>query len=142
MHKRIVQRCIYIASQYHRYNQVIQDTLLKSSNPHSTHNFVVLFVCVLMDALPGIVDGARKTSQSGSWVICARALGRSRRFPLLPMLEATTSTASRDQCINAVTSIAHHGVTGSSAVGTAQQLSGSNLRLGLPDSHSHSHFLF
>ena len=62
-----------------------------------------------MDALPGIVDGARKRSQAGSGPM----------FSSLPMLEATTS---RDQCMSAVTSIVHHGVKGSSAVGTAQQI--------------------
>ena len=40
---------------------------LTSSNPHRTQNFVVLYLYVLMHALPGIVDGARKSSQTGSW---------------------------------------------------------------------------
>ena len=71
---------------------------LKSSNAHSTQNFVVSFVYVLMDALPGIVDGARKISQSGRWLRDG-AWERSCRFASLPMLEATTS---RNQCITAV----------------------------------------
>ena len=71
---------------------------LKSSNAHSTQNFVVSFVYVLMDALPGIVDGARKISQGGRWILVG-ARGRNRRFSLLPMLETTTS---RDQCIGAL----------------------------------------
>ena len=60
---------------------------LKSSNPH---DFVVLFVYVFMHALPGIVDGARKTSQSGRWVRVGARETRCR-FSALPMLEATTS---------------------------------------------------
>ena len=55
---------------------------LKSDNPHRTQNFVVVYVYVLMHALPGIVDGARKSSQGGSWIWVGASL---------PMLEATTS---------------------------------------------------
>ena len=84
---------------------------MKSSNPHTTHNFVVLYVYVLMHALPGIVDGARKKSQGGRWIWVGASL---------PMLEATTS---RDQCMSDVTySIAHHGVRASSTIGTAQRI--------------------
>ena len=64
---------------------------LKSSNPHSTQNFVVLYVYVLMHALPGIVDGARKNSQGGSWIWVGASL---------PMLEATASITSREQCMS------------------------------------------
>ena len=77
-----------------------------------------------MDALPEIVDGARKISQGGSSLICVCAVGRSRRFSSLPMLEATIS---RNQCMSAVTSAVHHSGRGSSAVGAAQQISGFNL---------------
>ena len=90
---------------------------LKSSKPN---NFVVLFVYDPMHSLPGIVDGATKTSQVGSWVR-AGAWERSRGFSSLPMLEATTS---RDQCISVAASVVHHDVTGGSAVGTAKQISG------------------
>ena len=45
-----------------------------------------------MHALPGIVDGARKTSQGGSW---------RRVDAALPILEATTS---REQYMSAVSS--------------------------------------
>ena len=45
-----------------------------------------------MHALPGIVDGARKTSQGGTEV-----KGGSGRFSSLHMLEATSS---RDQRMN------------------------------------------
>ena len=81
------------------------------------HNSVVLFADVLMHSLPGIVDGARKTSQAGRWVR-AGARGGSRRYSSLPMLEATTS---RDQGITCsatcITNAVHHGVRGSIAVG-------------------------
>ena len=89
-----------------------------SSNPHSTHNFVVLFVYVFMHALPGIVDGARKTSQGGKWVR-GGARGRSRRLSPLHMLEAIMS---RNQYMGVVTSAVHDSGRGSSAVGTAQQI--------------------
>ena len=59
-------------------------------------NLVISFVYVLMDALPEIVDGARKVSQGGKWVL-AVAQGRINRFTSLPMLEATIS---RDQCMS------------------------------------------
>ena len=86
------------AVMYHRYNQIIQDKKkLKSTNPHSMQDFVVLFVYVLMHSLPGIVDGARKTSQVSKWVR-AGARGRRHGFSSLPMVEATASS-SRDQCI-------------------------------------------
>ena len=68
-----------------------------------------------MHALPGIVDGARKNSQGGSWIWVGTSL---------PMLEATTS---RDQCMSAV-SIVHHGVRASSAVDRAQRISRFNPR--------------
>ena len=93
---------------------------LKSSNTHSTQNFVVLYVYVLMHALPGIVDGARNTSQVGTRVEDG-ARERSGRFSSFPMLEATSS---RDQRMSAGTSAMHHGVSGSSAVATTQQTSG------------------
>ena len=48
----------------------------------------LFYLFMYMHALPGIVDGARKTLQVEK--------GRSGRFSSLPMLEATTS---RDQCI-------------------------------------------
>ena len=35
MHKRIIQRCVYIASQYHRYNQVIQETQILRAATHT-----------------------------------------------------------------------------------------------------------
>ena len=57
-----------------------------------------------MHALPGIVDGARKTSQVGSWVR-DRARGRGCRFSSLPMLETTTT--SRDQCIIECCNLCH-----------------------------------
>ena len=63
----------------------------------------ILYGFVLVHALPGIVDGARKSSQGGSW-----GCGRDSS---LPVLEATTS---RDQHMSAVTSVVY------SAVGTAQ----------------------
>ena len=86
--------CLYAAtSQYYRDNQAIEDG--HSSNPHSTQNDVVQRFHVLMNSLPGIVDGARKTSQVGRLVRGA-APGRRRRISSLPMLEATSS---RDQCI-------------------------------------------
>ena len=66
---------------------------LNSSNSHSTQSFVVIYVYVLMHALPGIVDGARKTSQGGSWIWVGASL---------PMFEATTSR--EQQCMSAVTS--------------------------------------
>ena len=65
---------------------------LKSNNPHSTQNLVVSYVNFLMHALPGIVDGARKTSQGGSWIWVGASL---------PMPEAITS---REQFMSAVTS--------------------------------------
>ena len=75
-----------------------------------------------MHALPGIVDGARKTSQGGKWGRDgARVTGR--RLSSLPMLEATIS---RNQCMSAVTSVVHHSGRGSSAVSTAQQISERN----------------
>ena len=87
---------------------------MKRSNPH---NFVVLLADVLMHSLPGIVDGARKTSQVGRWVR-AGARGGSRRYSSLPMLEATTS---RDKCITCsatcITYVVHHSVRGRIAVG-------------------------
>ena len=95
---------------------------MNSSNPQSTQNDVVLLFYGLMHALPGIVDGAIKRSQVGRWVQ-GGARGRSRGFSSLPMLEATSS---RDQRMSAVTSVVHYGVSGSSAVGTAQQTSGLN----------------
>ena len=51
-----------------------------------------------MDALPGIVDGARKISQSGRWILVG-ALERNLVFSLLLMLE---TTLSRDQCMSAL----------------------------------------
>ena len=76
-----------------------------------------------MHALPEIVDGARKSSQGGSWIwVGARGGGR---YSSLPMLEATTS---RDQCMIAVTSMVHHAARVSSAVGTTQRISGFNTR--------------
>ena len=92
---------------------------LKSTNPHSMQNFVVLFVYVLMHALPGIVDGARKTWQFGRRVR-GDARGRSCRLSSLPMLEATIS---RNQGMSAVTPVVHHSGRGSSAVSTSQQIS-------------------
>ena len=68
---------------------------LNRSNPYSPQNDAVLLFYVPMHALPGIVDGARKTSQFGRWVRVA-ARGSRRRFSSLPMLEATSR---RDQCI-------------------------------------------
>ena len=68
------------------------------SNPHSTQNFVVSFVYVLTDALPEIVDGARKISQGGRWILVS-ARGRNRRFSLLPMPEAIIS---RNQSMSAL----------------------------------------
>ena len=59
---------------------------------------------MFMHALPGIVDGARKTSQVGWWVR-GGARGRSCRFSSSPMLEATSS---RNQCMNAAPSVVHH----------------------------------
>ena len=53
---------------------------------------------VLMDAPSGIVDGARKISQSGSWILVG-ALERNLGFSLVLMLEATLS---RDQCMSAL----------------------------------------
>ena len=55
-------------------------------------NFDVLYAYVLIHALPGIVDGARKKSQGGSWIWVGASV---------PILEATTS---RNQCMSAVTS--------------------------------------
>ena len=72
---------------------------MKSGNAHSTQNFVVLFVYGLEDVLPEIVDGARKISQGGRWILVS-ARGRNRRFSLLPMLEAM-HVLSRDQCMSA-----------------------------------------
>ena len=57
----------------------------------------LFYFYVLMHALPGIVDGARKTSQVGT-----EAKGGSGRLSSLPMHEATSS---RDQRISAVTSV-------------------------------------
>ena len=51
-----------------------------------------------MDELPEIVDGARKISQGGRWILVG-ARGRSPRLSVLPMLEATLS---RDQCMSAL----------------------------------------
>ena len=72
---------------------------LNRSNPYSPQNDAVLLFYVLMHALPGIVDGARKTSQIGRWVEGDSVEGGSGRFSLLPMLEATSS---RDQRMSAV----------------------------------------
>ena len=61
-----------------------------------------------MHVLPGIVDGARKKLQDGSWIWAGATL---------TILEATTS---REQCISAVTStvrIVHHDGRANSAVG-------------------------
>ena len=91
-----------------------------ASNPHSTQNFVVLYVYVRMHALPGIVDGARKSSQGGRWIwVDARGGGTTCRYSSFAMVEATTS---REQCMSAVTSIVHYGARVSSAVGTAQRI--------------------
>ena len=49
-----------------------------------------------MDALPEIVDGARKISQGGRLV---GAPGRNSRFSSLPMIEVITS---RNQCMSAL----------------------------------------
>ena len=57
-----------------------------------------------MHALPGIVDGARKTSQVGGWVRDG-ARGRSCRFSSSPMLEVASS---RNQCMNVATSVVHY----------------------------------
>ena len=59
---------------------------------------------MFMHARPGIVDGARKTSQVGWWVR-GGARGRSCRFSSSPMLEAISS---RDQCKNVAPSVVHH----------------------------------
>ena len=72
---------------------------LKSGNPHSTQISIVLFVYGLKYALPEIVDGARKISQFGRWILVS-ARGRTRRFSLLPMLD---TTLSRDQYMSALT---------------------------------------
>ena len=78
--------------------------ILRSFITRTTREITLLHA--LMDLLPGMVDGARKISQSGSLLFCIRALARSRRLPALPMLEAT---ASRDKYIDVVTSIVHGG---------------------------------
>ena len=51
-----------------------------------------------MDELPEIVDGARKTSQGGRWILVG-ALERNRRFSVLPMIEAILN---RGQCMSAL----------------------------------------
>ena len=84
------------ARQFHRRNQAIQDTTFEQWQPtRRTKWRCFTFFYVLMHSLPGIVDGARKTSQVGRSVIGA-AQGRRRRLSSLPMLEATSS---RDQRI-------------------------------------------
>ena len=59
---------------------------------------------MFVHAHPGIVDGARKTSQVGGWVRSG-ALGRGCRFSSSPMLEGTSS---RNQYMNVATSVVHH----------------------------------
>ena len=66
-----------------------------------------------MDALPGIVDGARKTSQGG----------KSVRGRLSSLPEAATS---RNQCMSAVTSVVHHSGRGRK-VSRAQPISELNV---------------
>ena len=91
-------KCIS-AIQYHRYHQAIQDTNFERVATHTARiiSLFCLFVCALVHALPGIVDGARKTSQVSSWVFVGkRARRRTGRFSSLPMIEATTT---RDQCM-------------------------------------------
>ena len=56
---------------------------LESSNPHSQQNFCCFIIFyVLTYALPGIVDGAKKKSQGGSWRWVRASVS---------MLEASTS---------------------------------------------------
>ena len=87
----------------------------KIYNTHSTLNFVVLYVHLPMHVLPGIVDGARKKLQGGSWIWVGASLAI--------VLEATISS---EQCMSALTSavrIVHHGGRKDSAVGRAQRIS-------------------
>ena len=78
-------------SQYHRYNQLVQDTKFEEWQPtqHSMRNFTAVYVyySCCTHALPGIVDGAIKILQGGSWIWAVASS---------PILEATTS---RKQCI-------------------------------------------
>ena len=78
-------------SQYNRCDQEFETQYLNGINPQSTQNNAILlaYAYVLMHALPGIVDGARKTSQVGR-----RAWGGGRRFSSLSMLD---TTVNRDQ---------------------------------------------
>ena len=57
-----------------------------------------------MHALPGIVDGARKTSQVGRWVR-GSARGKLFIFSSSPMLEATSS---ENQCMSVAPSVVYH----------------------------------
>ena len=68
-----------------------------------------------LDALPGIVDGARKTSHCGrSSRVRAGARGMTRgEWSSSAILE---TTISRNQCMSAVTSAVHHDVRSNSAV--------------------------
>ena len=63
---------------------------------HSTQRFVVLNVYVLMHALPGIVEGARKTSQGGS---CIRVGAPLSIFEAITNREQYTSAVSTVSCI-------------------------------------------
>ena len=67
-----------------------------------------MLVAVLTDVLPEIVDGARKISQGGKWALVS-ARGRNRRYSLLPMLEAITT--SREQCMSALYTLYRTGST-------------------------------
>ena len=53
-----------------------------------------------MDELPEIVDGARKISHGGRWILVG-ARERNRRFSLSLMLETIITSRSRDQCMGA-----------------------------------------
>ena len=70
-----------------------------------------------MHALPGIVDGARKTSQVGKWVQ-GGAPGKSGRFSSLPMLEATSSRDQRMSAGSRGTTHYERVVTGTPVKGT------------------------
>ena len=82
---------IYSCKPISQYT-VIQDTVqYLTSCAHAARKVMLSYVRI--HALPGVVDGAIKTSEVSSW-IRGGAWGRRCRLSSLPMLKATSS---RDQ---------------------------------------------
>ena len=76
----------------------IQDIKVEECKISLVYVFIAyVFIAVFTDALPEIVDRARKISQGGKRILVS-ARGSDRRSSLLPMLEATTSS-NRDRAI-------------------------------------------